>query len=70
MTNCQYKKSCALYSHNSLQCGIFSQRCKYHKEFDWYDKQVVKEHTDRIRMEQVNKLEQVFDSSYNIEKDI
>jgi hypothetical protein len=58
---CQYHRICALYSHNSLQCGIFSQRCKYHREFDWYDKQVVTEHTDRIRMEQVGELELEFD---------
>jgi hypothetical protein len=70
MNNCQYHRICALYEHGSFNCGLFSNKCKYHKEFDWYDKQVVTEHTDRIRMRKVNKLEQVFDSSYNIEKDI
>ena len=58
---CQYYKICALYEHNSFQCGLFSQRCKYHREFNWYDKQVVTEHTDRIRMEEVRKLEKEFE---------
>lgn len=70
MNNCQYHRICALYEHGSFKCGWFHKRCKYHHEFNWFDKEVVTKHTDRIRMEQVRELEQVFDSSYNIEKDI
>jgi len=58
---CKYSKLCAVFEYHSLKCDWFSLKCQYHKEFDWYDKQVVKEHTDRIRMEQVRKLEEEFE---------
>jgi hypothetical protein len=60
---CEYKKLCALYEHGSFHCGLFSHKCQYHHEFNWYDKQVVKENTDRIRMQQVSELEKEFDKT-------
>lgn len=62
---CQYHKICALYSFGSIQCDWFSSKCKYHHEFQWYDKQVVTKHTDRIRMGKVEELEKEFDGVEN-----
>ena len=60
---CEYKKLCALYRFGSIQCDWFSSKCKYHHEFGWYDKDLVKKHTDRIRMENVRELEKEFEEN-------
>ena len=66
MSNCQYHRICAMYEHGSFICTIFHNRCKYYHEFGWYNKQVVTEYTDRVRMKQVRALENEFSVAEHI----
>ena len=70
MNSCQYHRICAMYEYNSFNCTIFHNKCKYHHEFGWYDKQVVTKHTDRIRMEQVRALEKEFNVAEHIKANL